>query len=365
MTWRKMMQSGQVAHVIFACLTCIAGFGACGQDRMVVVGYSDASTAGGTDNAGCASDNGPCNLDNDCCSHSCGVTHTCQPQSTCRSEGDPCAVNADCCSDYCPPDTKECPKVSNCFIVGERCTANSECCSGACADPGTGVKTCQAVDGCTPIGDLCSSTSSCCSSTGAVNSSKNQLCYCVASSDCLAAGEICTRDSTSQPCCVGQFGEGQFGAGQFNGFAGGDAGTGVGIGPGIGAGGAGAVDLCQPTSLGVYRCLGHIPFGKCAPDSAPCSVPEDCCNQYCLPSPGGKYPFACQSKCSGPGGPCTASRDCCNENAPPYATCSKGICESTGTSCKPLGLDCTSASDCCSAMCEQVNGSGMRCIVSQ
>jgi len=327
------------------CLLSSACILACGHDRIVVVpndpvdsgnratggvGTSDAGTGGaGTSEVGtggnptqgqggstsaCVLDNSSCNGNLDCCSGLCEV-HVCQALPTCRGIGQTCSVASDCCSLSCPPVDHKCPAISACAVAGEPCTLNSECCSGACADPGTGSSTCQPLDGCRPVGELCSSTE-CCSLSCAVDATLG-ISHCVPRiSPCIPVGELCRQGDV---CCGDQ--------------------------PGAGAGGAPTQGVCQQTSFGVSRCMGRQPNSQCKPDG-PCSIHEDCCSRYCLPTSSGFPAFACSPSCAGVGESCTASRDCCNN-----ASCIYGACRDSGLNCRQIGVGCSIPSECCSGAC--------------
>ena len=87
--------------------------------------------------------------------------------------------------------------------------------------------------------------------------------------------------------------------------------------------------LCEPTVLGVSRCFGPGTLEECIPDEGPCSLADECCGGFCLPTEDGGY--VCASECVVVDGACTADVDCCE------GVCVDGSCTPDQFGCVPLG----------------------------
>jgi len=262
----------------------------------------------------CRADGDLCQLDTDCCNHSCDpTTGRCRAAGSCAEQNDPCGGVRSCCDTLCVPNSQNlgyCTAIGGCRVQGEPCVADLDCCSdyvngtlhpGACAADSSGVKRCQKM---TP---------------------------------CLADGEVCGGQGASQNCCAAQ----------------------------------GNQKNCWPTSSGVSRCFAK---GVCldagtAANPTPCTVPDECCSGICVPNPNSPTGFGCQGACLPVGGqacsamtcgaglscvnnvcvddpPCTADADCCTGGQ-----CQNGTCVTTGQTCSPIGGTCKSTADCCEGTC--------------
>lgn len=155
----------------------------------------------------CASTNGACTADGDCCAGLfCSIPPgktggTCQPVATCAPTGGNCVTSTDCCNspiEACVAGT--CAVPPTCKAQYQRCTADADCCtvspalsciSSKGAHPCPPGDTSCVCDSCAYFGGSCSATNPCCIGL-ACNSG---LC-----GSCGTVGSSC---SATSPCCSG------------------------------------------------------------------------------------------------------------------------------------------------------------------
>jgi hypothetical protein len=207
-----------------------------------------------------------------------------------------------------------------------------------------GLGFCTAIGGCRVQGEPCVNDLDCCSDVvdgtahpGACAPDSSGVKRCQKMTSCLADGEVCGGQGASQNCCAAH----------------------------------GNVKNCWPTSSGVSRCF---PQGQCLaagpPGSpTPCTVPDECCSNICVPNPGSPTGYACAGACLPLSGQdcsamscgaglscinnvcinqpqCTSDADCCTGGQ-----CQNGNCVTTGQTCVPIGGSCSDNSECCTGGC--------------
>ncbi|MBX3126303.1 MAG: hypothetical protein KF718_06280 [Polyangiaceae bacterium] len=65
----------------------------------------------------------------------------------------------------------------------------------------------------------------------------------------------------------------------------------------------------HPPGSGPKRCHPD-PLPPCASGAAECVLPTACCSGFCLPAPDG---YQCAARCAPDGAPCTLRDDCCDQ----------------------------------------------------
>lgn len=271
----------------------------------------------------------------------------------CLGEGTACTADEECCNHLCdrpdPGAPGTCAVIGRCKSLGEPCDTEGltgECCSTVCLDArGEGVTRCQPLGGCLQDSELCSSGAGCCIGVCAQDGftmDGRPVNRCSTDGGCLAVGEVCGDGGLGSNCCP--FGGSATGCEPtmlgLSRCVGGVAGCGSLPGQACAATDDCCTDTyagitCQPTARGPICCLA---------DGDACAFGDLCCGGICAPATDGA--LRCRSECVPDGGACTADADCCG-------CCEDGTCTSgpacgtcagaqLGESCDPAGAACCS-----------------------
>lgn len=332
--------------------------------------------SGGRPPLGCATDDGACSQNGDCCSGVCLAGHCfclggglacettaqcCSPglcedgmcnYASCRDEGLPCSLDGHCCGDLiCDGNVCRPPR---CAESGESCARG--CCLGlGCDDDGV------CTDACRSTGQPCANLRDCCSGYECTDG-RCQV-------DCAPAGGACGQlpDGAVLGCCQGICQDGRCTACRTAGSACEAEGSPCCDGGTCTAGTCSCVPLDGACTYSSSCCDGTCVAGACSclAKAEACSFDEQCCGDMkcregvCAARTVGLHLDACEidQDCH-LDRPCTDGL-CCSDQGGDCGSIEPWCCEGlvclrdtrTCGACLPPGASCTIELECCSGAC--------------